>query len=202
MSERLSYFITAVVAVLGWLITHYVDRITQTPTIEYAISETRSGGRVDAVYRLTNISRTQSFGRIDVQFLARRQSPITRLVIRPVEPASEGPNSETQGPAAANFVIERLMPGATITFLTSTQGVARPELRVDAPEPVKLTTRSFETWLATNEMTVVACLILFWAVALLGLISLQFLPGRQTGSAAAAPAAGAKPGQNNKRGRR
>jgi hypothetical protein len=174
MWERLSYFITAVAAILGWLITHYVDRVTQTPTIEYKISETSQGDRTTVSYLLTNVNRTQAYGPIHVGFLAAPGAPIvTKLRVRPVEPAHEGDEPPVHGAASAQYTIPKMMPGAGINFTLATAGKDRPRLYLSSSDPkesVRFTESSVDTWVATNETTIVIFLIALWALVLATLL--------------------------------
>jgi hypothetical protein len=189
MWERLSYFITAVAAVLGWLITHYVDRVTQTPTVEYTISQGSSGAHSRATYRLTNVNRTQAFGPIEVRFIAAEGSPIrSKLVVRPTEPASEGRNPGKTSPGSAAFDLPMIYPGQTFTFELTHEGPARPHLYLSTAgdaQVVRFTGRSLDTWVATNETEIVLALIILWAAVLFGLVGFAIRAGSRETDAAA-----------------
>lgn len=171
MWERASYFITAVAAVLGWLITYYVERVTKTPTIEYVITEKAEGPWLRAEYRLTNVNRATAFGPIAVSFLAAPSSPIAKkMLVRPREPASDGRAKATTRRGSAKFVLQRLTPGASIKFILRVRGKERPHLYLETGETVRFTGRSLDTWLARNETEVVLGLIVAWAAILLALV--------------------------------
>lgn len=176
MWERLSYFITAVAAVLGWLITHYVDRVTQTPTIEYSISETAEDGARRIEYRLTNVNRNQAFGPIEVRFISPRSSPIIdSLSVRPVEPASEGSGNITTTSHSAQFDVPKMLPGSAIKFTLRVKGPKRPHIYLlskENKESIHFTRRGLDTWVAANETKIVVWLIGIWIVILLGLVGL------------------------------
>lgn len=172
MSERLAYFITVIVAAIGWLVTYYVDRVTSSPTIEYAISETATVGLRSVTYRLTNVSRTHRFDDVAVDFLPRRHSPISGFDIVPVEPTSEGQNDAEWGPDRAQFTIERLMPGGAIDLIVRVRGPNRPKMFIRSSTPIRLTPATFETFLVKNEMNVIGGLLVFWLLALPFVISL------------------------------
>lgn len=178
MWERASYFITAVAAVLGWLITYYVERVTKTPTVEYVISERAEGPWLRAEYRLTNVNRATAFGPMTVSFIAAPSSPIAKkMQVRPREPASEGRNKVTTMRYSAKFVLPRLMPGASMKFVLRVRGTQRPHLYLESDETIRFTGRSLDTWLARNETEVVLALIVAWAAILLALVGRSFAVG-------------------------
>lgn len=163
MSERLSFFATAIIAALGWLLTYYVDRVTSSPTIEYSISTKSVNSAWVTTYRLTNISRTKSFEAIEVHFLPRDGARIINMKVLAVEPASEGAGSSE----GARFVIGRLMPGASIDFFVAATGPSPPKMHVDSPSALRLTPPSLETDLVRNEMCIVISLIVGWILLLI-----------------------------------
>lgn len=179
MSERLSFFATAIIAALGWLLTYYVDRVTSSPTIEYSISTRSVDTTYVTTYRLTNVSRTKAFEAIEVYFLPRVGTQIINMKVLAVEPASEGSGNADK----ARFVVGRLMPGASIDFVVAATGPSPPKMHVDSPSALRLTPPSLETSLVRNEMCIIIWLIIGWVLLLLGIFTLRGKPkteGEQT----------------------
>lgn len=166
MPERAAFILTACLAVLGWLVSHYVARAIASPTVEFSISEASDGNLPVFVYRLTNLSRTESFGPIEVHFLPKPASPIHSFDIKPVEPASEGVNPVVRDESQARYALPRLLPGSEVEFIVGVKGTERPQMYVDSATPVRLTSSSFETWLVRHEMLIVAICLLLALLAL------------------------------------
>ncbi|HEX8124485.1 MAG TPA: hypothetical protein VF548_02785 [Allosphingosinicella sp.] len=181
MWERVSYFITAVAAVLGWLITHYVDRVTDTPTIEYTIDEKTTSSGLEVVYRVTNVNRTHAYGPIKVSFLAADASPISsKLKVRSVEPADEGSEPTITYPDSAQYTVAKMMPGSRVRLDLAVRGATRPHIYLSSTNPdeaIRFTRRSLDTWVATHETSIVLVLIFVWAAVLVGLVLFAFLRG-------------------------
>ncbi|HMJ92682.1 MAG TPA: hypothetical protein VK472_01140 [Allosphingosinicella sp.] len=166
MSEKLSIFITAVIAAFGWLVTHYVDRLTSAPTVEYRIESKAVPAGYRHFYRLHNLSRTKAFGPIKLNLQAYENNPIQAYRFYPLEPASEGEDASNVQAGAAEFMVPKLLPGAEIVIMLRTAADNRPIMKVDSADVIRLTPRNLETWIVVHEMTVVSILIAIWALML------------------------------------
>ncbi len=157
MTEKAVVFITIVAAVLGWLTTRVVDRITGAPTVEYRIDVHRSS-RPTVTVTLLNVTRTQEFRNLRVVL---RTGPRHRMInadVHPVEPAFEGDRPPTVDGHTAEVVIEKFMPGSSVVIRATYNGGPRPVMSATSDSnAVRLLPSNWETWLAKNELRV-----LFW----------------------------------------
>lgn len=172
MSERLGLFTTAIIAAFGWLVTHYVDRLTTAPTVEYQISTEQRDTRFRHRYVLTNINRTTAFGPLRLSLQARPGHPIIGHAFRAIEPTSEGEEPKTQSPNSAEYTVPTLLPRGGVAVDLETASNARPTLRVSSPTSViRLVPTGTETWLVANELSILLFLILVW----IGMLVIIFL---------------------------
>jgi hypothetical protein len=171
MQDRLGLLTTIVIGALGWLITHYVDRLTEAPTVEYSISSKSEGkgGNYRHVFRFRNVNRLKAYGPLKLTFQAP-DSPIRAYALRPVEPGSEGEEFQRISSDAAEFNIPKLMPNGAIKVIFRTEGKPRPAVSVESGSDIRLTRSGFETWLVRHEITVMGALIVIWITALGGII--------------------------------
>jgi hypothetical protein len=170
MNEKTSLLISAGLAALGWLVTHYVDRLTAAATVEYRIeTEGCTRGRPLPVcvysYRLTNLNRTTSIDRIQLNFL-KPGAMILCLEGKADEPADEGDaEPRIPSPGSATYEIPKLMPGASfVVVLCAVHG--RPIFSVRSPSTFRLSHRNLETRIARNEMAIMSGLVLLWGLLL------------------------------------
>lgn len=174
MQDRIGFVTTIIIGALGWLLTHYVDRLTTAPTVEYSIYSGKhgSGPQYWHVFRFRNINRVQGYGPLKLTFQAP-SSPIRAYWLRPVEPGSEGEEFPNVGPQSAEFTIPKLLPNGAVKVMLRTAGQARPVVSVESASDIRLTRSGFETWLVRHELTVMGALILIWGAALAGIFVAQ-----------------------------
>jgi hypothetical protein len=172
MAERLSFLLTAVLGILGWLVTYYVERVTHSPTVQYGVYQSGNA----TAYTLLNVSRAESFGPITVTLTTTEATKILGSDIEPVEPADEDLDaSPDETEHSVQFTLNRLLPGGQIAFAVRTDANERPRLYLrSANQAVRFTQGGFETWLVRNETAVVLSLILIWAGILLFLVVMSF----------------------------
>jgi hypothetical protein len=176
MQDRLGVLTTVVLAALGWLLTHYVDRLTASPTLEYSIASHEEGPRHRHLFRLRNVNRLTSYGPLKLTF----QAPTGGIVaysLTPIEPTSEGDEFPRVSRDSAEFTIPKLMPNGAIKVALVTRDGVRPVLSVESATDIRLTRSGFETWLVRHELTVMGALIAIWLVAL-GFILIVKKPGK------------------------
>jgi hypothetical protein len=165
MQDRLGLLTTIVLGALGWLLTHYVDRLTASPTLEYSISSHEVGARYRYLFRLRNVNRLRSYGPLKLTFQAPGGG-IVGYSLAPVEPSSEGDDFPRVGPDSAEFTIPKLLPNGAIKVTLVTRDSARPVLSIESATDVRLTRSGFETWLVRHELGVMGVLIALWILAL------------------------------------
>lgn len=174
MQDRIGFLATIVVGALGWLLTHYVDRLTTAPTVEYSITSGKhgSGPQYWHVYRFRNVNRTAGYGPLKLTFQAP-SSPIRAYWLRPAEPGSEGEEYPNVRADSAEFTIPKLLPNGAVKVMLRTAGRQRPVVSVESASDIRLTRSGFETWLVRHELSVMGGLIVIWSIALGGIFAAQ-----------------------------
>lgn len=166
MGERAGLLLSVAIGTIGWLITHYVDRATQAPTVEYSLSSANCSGppakpTCDYRYTVSNLTRTQAFGSVQFEFISPRGGKAHKLWVEPVEPAHEGDVQPEVVDSTASFQLAPLLPGATVTIVVKATG-PRPTMKVKSSEALRFSPLTLETDLVRNEMKLIVALILIW----------------------------------------
>lgn len=164
MVEKTVTFITILAAVAGWLTTRIVDRVVNTPTIEYLIDDRPAEqGRLMTIH-LTNITRTQHFPELWIE--ARTSSddnPILDASVHPVEPAFEGTRAPDRGGRTARAYIENLQPSSSVAVRVFYRGGARPAMSATSVgTPARFQERNWETQLSRYEVEALIGLLVTW----------------------------------------
>src|ERR1700747_591009 len=111
MSDKAPLIVTLVLAIIGWAVTHVVDRLIDTPTIELDRT-TRSDKTGSSVsLRLTNLAHDKAFRKIEVVVTAPEGETITDFAVVPVEPAFEGGAPATTSGRSGDFTFPEIQPG-------------------------------------------------------------------------------------------
>ena len=187
MTERTVLLITVLIGAIGWLFTHVVERVTDSPTVEYRLttSQTADGGLLKI--RLVNVTRSTSFQMVRFLILAPTDGRIREVEVRPVEPSFEGDIEPHVFGRSADLTIERFMPGARFYVLVAYSGNERPRLRASSADaPIRFQRRSLETVFARYELVILAALAaLYLIIALTMFGRWWFVSARENDSQAA-----------------
>jgi hypothetical protein len=165
VGERLVLLITAAIGALGWVFTHVVDRVTESPTVEYKITEGSLGKDKLLEVRLVNVTRSTSFSTVRLLMTVPNGGLIKDVKVTPVEPAFEGDVEPHVYGRSADVTLERFMPGARFDIRATYSGPRRPALRASAVDtPIRLQKRGLETLFARYEVVILSGLALIWLI--------------------------------------
>lgn len=188
MPEKLTLILSAGIAALGWLITHYVDRLNASATVEYSSYVENCDGiatlpATACNYRVevTNLNRTTSFNNLVFNFLAKGEGQISSYAFRPIEPAHVGNEPPRVGPRSAEFIATKLMPDAAIEIILRATG-GPPTMHVQADDTIRMSPPTLETFLARYEMILMTALIVSW-IGLILVLTFKSAPPAVTGTA-------------------
>jgi hypothetical protein len=162
MAERSALILPIALGALGWLLTHYVERVTASPTVEYYVDRTNCDARAESEqtcdYRhaITNLSRTTSFPVIRFDF---EGSAIRDFRVERVATAHEGDRQPARDATTVTFFLESLMPGAAIVLIVRATGQA-PTMAARSQAPLRMLPANFETFLVRREMTIMSILVI------------------------------------------
>jgi|GEM_PF-6855532 len=166
--ENAPYFVTIVVAALGWLITRSVDETMKSPLVAYSLEESTEGGNRIITARLRNISAATVFRNLYVVLtnLDGINSKFERVDLQYEAPVH--PNILRKGPAEyaptwAGALVTELQPRTAVRLKAWVQGKQTPILRYDsATDTVRLIEESPLTWAVEHE----GCILLSLAAIL------------------------------------
>ena len=171
--EKVPYIVTVFVAALAWTVTHFVDRVVETPAIEYKIENIHlKDNYYEFRVHITNLSNTITFRKPEFTISAGKNENIrfrtdesqTQVVATPPATAADT-LSNVQGDAAT-FTLAVLPPKSQIELLIHYTGDGSPVFNGRPPkkgnESFMLIQSSFQTWLARNELLVISIGLLAW----------------------------------------
>lgn len=183
---------TAFVTSAGWVVKHTVDRLVESPTVEFQIQSKAIdiGDRNTWEIRATivNLSskitlRDSQFmfvsrskeggGRLDTEFVVDDSSTV--LVSHP--PSMPGSIRGSVDVNAAIFTIPTFAPGAKFDLIARYKGSVEPRF-VGKPgganqDSFNLIPRSVQTWLVRYEFWVLAAALAIWFLSLAGIAIVQ-----------------------------
>jgi hypothetical protein len=184
LSDRIFQIITFFVAALGWTVVHTVDRLVDSPTLEYKYSKQAVEGEPntwDVTYTITNLSPKTTFRQTtfvlradpkskDVQFIPDTDNG-SQARVRVYAPSLVAPSSIEVNTDAARFVIKVLAPDHKFELIARYRGsgevvlLGRPA--DDGTDSFALVRESFTTLLAKNELAVLWGCISLWVFGFL-----------------------------------
>ncbi len=180
--EKMPYLLTLLIALCGWGFTHIVDRLLQSPVVEYEMATTSAeNGSQTLRCTITNISRDRLFQ--DITFKLLPHSPKYRfskckMTIFP--PADLEENLECDADYIT-FAIPEFQPGWRLQVVAELSAKAAGSAELPEPtlqftstktgntaKPLRLIRRSWETLFVRYENTFVLLLILCWCLLISG----------------------------------
>lgn len=173
------YLITVVFAILGWLLTTYVDRLQQIPLITYETEiagekksiywkyqqacGAQSGAESEQIYvfKLNNLSLANVF--TDLTFHVKlTDASITSAKIHARPPAMAGKQSASCTATSATFPNISLLPGGQLDLAIGVDSTAaKPYMLVDpTDQAVRLAPYNYQAFLLEYEFYLLGLLVL------------------------------------------
>jgi hypothetical protein len=173
-TDKVPFIVTLALAIAGWSATYLVGRITNSPTLEYSVSqpvdsptsEWPGARRLDV--RLTNLTRSSTFKNLTVVLMAPQGTTIhgDTVEMHPVPPAFEGNEPWKQRGGLVQYTIPKVHPGWAFDVSLHFSGDRPPVVRFESEDPVYTTAPSFETWFVRHELLVFLLLAAAWLLAM------------------------------------
>ena len=171
-TEKAPYIVTVFIAAMAWTVTHFVNRIVETPTIEYRIIKTQlQGDTYDYTIRITNLSTMSTFRNPEFTLVARGNAKLEftneNTTVRASPPANAANATAVVQTDAVSFTLPVLPPKAEFELVTRFKGTGDPIFMGRPPEggteSFMLLEVSLQTWLARYEFWVIGTGLLIWA---------------------------------------
>ena len=177
--DKLPYLLTVLFVLIGWGLTHTVDRLLKSPIIEYKIIYKDSQDKSQLlVYEIANISRDKVFRNLQFELLLTdtrkgkfKGDECTLLICPPMNITKE---PET-GDDTFRFFLEEFHPNWKIGVSLKLSGDNNPTLHFSTiaddgkyrNQPVMLLQSSFETFLVKHEFGIIVILLIAWCFLIL-----------------------------------
>jgi hypothetical protein len=142
--DKAPFFVTLAVAIAGWSATYVVGRITNSPTLEYQVSQPvaspmgRASDAKTQTIRLTNLTRSSTFKNLTVVLVAQGGTLILSEAteIIPLAPAFEGNEPWRHQGGMARYTIPKMHPGWTFIISVKYFGDKSPALRFESEDTI------------------------------------------------------------------
>ena len=175
LAEKLPYVVTLLFAAIGWGVTHIVDRVLNSPIVEYRTEVVEGSDRTTRTFvaRLRNMSRDRAYTNLTVEFLLPPSSTgkFTTGTVDAKPPAAFGSRPPKMAGGSAKFDIPALFPSWEIALIANYTGDEIPELRLEKANPApRLVRPSLETFLVDHEVKIILGAIVLWAGLILFLV--------------------------------
>ena len=182
-SDKAPFFVTLVLAIIGWAVAHIVDRVVTAPTIEFRTSTLHQDGQKILGVTLTNLTADKTFRGLRLVLVSPPGGTIQLMEVFPVEPAFEGDEPATVESnsvrSSASFRFAEIQPEGSLEARASYRG-QMPRIRITLDSgTARLVRPSIETWLARHEFGVFCGLVLL-GVLLLGATGIWRIVRRAT----------------------
>jgi hypothetical protein len=188
LNDKLPWFFSLILAVIGWTITHIVDRVNETPALEYKISNEISSNFNNVEIEITNITRSTAFQNIiivlqdvgDIRnycgYEAKKIDEEFCPKITPVQPAEDGKEAPSVDERSVSFNIPRIMPGSVYRIKSPYVKTETPKIRISSNiSTIKMTSRNIETVFAKNEIDILLILLSSWIIILSLILNRRYL---------------------------
>src|SRR5579862_4471686 len=155
--------VTLAIGVLGWTLTHIVDRIEGSPALKYSTEHQVSGANSTISLTIKNITDDKTFRKLTIVLAAPPQSTFKDARILPIEPAFEGDEPWQLAGRAAKFTIPAIQPGWEFKITGQYSGSGQAVVRFEtADSTIRALEPSIETCLAESESKILYVLVIVW----------------------------------------
>ena len=158
-TDKAPMIVTLALVIIGWAVTHVVDRVISAPTIEdYTV--TKIVDKHPVLYiRLTNLADATTFRNLSLKIFPPSGTTIGRLRVIPVAPASAGDErSVNDGRLSAWAQIAEIQPGNVFYGRVPYTGDQPPLVQISLVNATaRIVEPSLETWFVKHEIESTAC---------------------------------------------
>ncbi len=183
--KEVPYFLTVLIALLGYTIQTASSEIMSRDMIEYSYSNKEYKGEKAVRFFISNLSNDKHYRNLKFSVLANSNDMEFKMgILLAKEPFSQSGtriderNLKDFFPNAVNFKIDNLLPGAKLQLIVLYKGKLgdnRPVLNLlndpaDStgfsvePDAPLLSESNLETYIAKNNLSIMLLLVLVWIV--------------------------------------
>jgi hypothetical protein len=172
--EKIPYFLTILFAILGWNLTHLVNRLEASPVIEYSYKYNINSH--DILYTVRNISINTNFKDISFYIILDDKKPgrcdgePSFYIYPPLHLGSPGLKPKCVDGLYSCFHMNDFQPKSKVQLLLKTNAESSSTLRITCDDPVYLIESSVQTFLLNNEQSLLLALIIVWCVCIVAFI--------------------------------
>lgn len=176
-NKEFPYLLTILFVLVGWSFTHVVNRLLQSPTLEYKIRESREKAN-SLSYEIENITRDKLFK--DLTFLLLFDGPAKEKLIKadlvvlpPARISGEVKLPPVVEAEYAKFFVPEFHPNWRMALKVELKvGLSEkeyPRLRFSTGDdkPIRLVPASFETFLVKHEFSIILILLVSWSLLII-----------------------------------
>jgi hypothetical protein len=181
-SEKMPYLLTLLFALAGWTVVHIVDRLSQSPIIEYSVCESRNDGHT--VYELTiiNISQRTLFKNLRFDWMMKDSAKAKFIDGKSFLfsfPPMLGDYTPQTLPRQVSFTLLDFQPHGKVSLRTETSGATECDLYVSfvssednpndivaADGPLMLLRASPTTFILKYEFSILIISLVVWSVCI------------------------------------
>lgn len=179
----------ALAGFVAWGVTHIVDRVVESPTLEYKCSVKEAAvGKRHVTCLVRNLSRDKVFTGLHliVRLPEGSAGTLTDPKIEwlgPTHPGSQGRPPEAYG-SSAEYLIPALLPDASAGLHASLSAVSRVEFRMwaEGNGAVRCVNSNWATWVVRNEIAIMLTLLVLAVLAIPVYLLLVVLATRNAGT--------------------
>lgn len=168
-AKEIPFLLTLLFAASGWSMTHLVDRVVSSPTIEYKTEVEYTKTQKNFVVTLTNLSRQYFKG---LKFEITEIGADIRLIGKPgrenLAPAwtfTTDANPSITNKSVA-YMVDQFHPDWRIKISIGFEGIGLPKFYLKETgndQPVRLVESGLETFFAKNEACILFLLGFMWS---------------------------------------
>lgn len=173
-TEKFPYLLTILFALIGWGLTHSVDRLINSPIIEYKLKKefSENGGKTVS-YEITNISRDRLFENLEFKLLCKRgyKGKFLKAKSKPFPPM-DLPEEVEFGDEYVKITIPEFHPDWKFILTVKMSEDFYPTLHFSSKnsatgnKPIRLLQSGFETCIIKHELQIIVGLIALWLLTI------------------------------------
>jgi len=170
-SEKLPYLLTILFSFVGWGTTHVVDRMTNTPLLEYSVTKENNNTTTKLTYCIKNIVLDKKFDDLNILFQTSDSANNgilkgTFFIPAPMKMDNENDEVTENYPHEYSLKLKTLQPHTELKIEIIKKGESVIPLRLESKSIVRVTGPTFQTFIINNEFSIILVLIVLWVAAI------------------------------------
>lgn len=172
--------LASVFAMISWFVTHIVDNVISTPTIEYSVTPKpmeSKDGKYRVELRARNLSQ-EKMSEFSMILLSPNNSDSFKFEevnppkVELVPPAYPGRKRVEVFPESARYQVEHLQPGNEVGFSISymSKDGKAPDFHLVSENPIRAIKKGMRTFIIQHELAILLSVVTLWSVIVCVLI--------------------------------